>query len=207
MVYHPSRADDLNGVLLLLSHWWALRAAQTHRCGSNVAWLYAGTKLKGSPPKWSCGWPSNRANHRMAWFEKDQNAHLVSTPPCEVHLGAKRASLSNGVFLSLPTMEQAWIENTLMGGKSRKAECSSGHRAGWHHCAHLPLSSRCAYYRINTPAVQAAGNILYIKVNVKGIHMRSKGQEIENNPTPCSWGPSIWAAFASAALSSAQRSQ
>lgn len=54
-----------------------------------------------------------------------------------------------------------------------------------------PPSSSCAYSRINAPTVQAAGNTPQIKVNVNGIHMRSKGQEIENNPTPGSRGPSV----------------
>lgn len=57
------------------------------------------------------------------------------------------------------------------------------------------------------PLVRATENISYIKVNVKGIHTRSKGHEIENNHMPSSRAPSVCVAFVSAALSSAQRSQ
>lgn len=67
--------------------------------------------------------------------------------------------------------------------------------------------SKYKYLKINTPLVRGTENISSIKVNVKGIHTRSKGHEIENNHMPSSRGPFVRVAFTSAALSSAQPSQ
>lgn len=59
--------------------------------------------------------------------------------------------------------------------------------------------SKYKYLKINAPLVRATENISSIKVNVKGIHTRSKGHEIENNHMPSSRGPSARVAFTSAA--------
>lgn len=59
--------------------------------------------------------------------------------------------------------------------------------------------SKYKYLKINTPLVRGTENISSIKVNVKGIHTRSKGHEIENNHMPSSRGPFVRVAFTSAA--------
>jgi len=67
--------------------------------------------------------------------------------------------------------------------------------------------SKYKYLKINKPLVRATENISSIKVNVKGIHTRSKGHEIENNHMPSSRGPFVRVAFTPPALSRAQPSQ
>lgn len=111
------------------------------------------------------------------------------------------------------------------GARSRRCLCCTpnsnakyrqllqAHCSALGSCPNIPsslckyLDSKYKYLNINMLLVRATENISSIKVNVKRIHTRSKGHEIENNHMPSSRGPFVRVAFASAALSSAQPSQ